>query len=66
MTIQINAFEQCFLVIPFIMMYKLVLTNESMNEILKCDRSNKRFLAVLSCAVQGGSNILVYGRNPKA
>ena len=43
MTIQINAFEQCFLVIPFMMMNKLVLTNESMNEILKCDHSNKRF-----------------------
>ena len=48
-------------VVLFIMLYKVVLTFESMDEILKCDHSNESYLAVLSCgsvyyAVQGGSN----------
>ena len=42
------------------MLYKVVLTFESVGEILKCDHSNESYLAVLShgavyCAVQGGS-----------
>ena len=45
----------------FIMLYKTVLTLESVDEILKCDHSNESYLAVLSCdavyyAVQDGSN----------
>ena len=45
----------------FIMLYKVVLTFESVDQILKCDHSNESDLAVLSCgavyyAVQGGSN----------
>ena len=45
----------------FILLYKAVLTFESVDEILKCDHSNKSYRAVLSCgavyyAVQGGSN----------
>ena len=48
-------------VVLFIMLYRVVLTFESMDEILKCDHSNESYLAVLSCgsvyyAVQGGSN----------
>jgi len=40
---------------------KVVLTSESVDEILKCDHSNESHWAVLSCgavyyAVQGGSN----------
>ena len=43
------------------MLYKVVLTFESVGEILKCDHSNGSYLVVLSCgavydAVQGGSN----------
>ena len=43
------------------MLYKVFLTFESVDEILKCDRSNERYLAIVSCgavsyAVQGGSN----------
>ena len=43
------------------MMYKVVLTFESMDEILKCDHANESYWAVLSCgavyyAVQRGSN----------
>ena len=61
MTIQIKAAEQYFLVVLFIMLYKVVLTFESVDEILKCDHSNESYSAVLSCgavyyAVQGGSN----------
>ena len=45
----------------FIMLFKVVLTFESVDETLKCDHSNKSYGAVLSCgavnyAVQGGSN----------
>ena len=48
----------------------LVLTFESVGEILKCDHSNESSSAVLSCgavyyAVQGGSNFLVRGWNPE-
>ena len=42
----------------FIMLYKVVLTLESVTEIIKCDHSNESYRAVLSCgavyyAVQG-------------
>ena len=36
-----KATEQYFLVMLFIMLYKVVLSFESMDEILKCDHSNK-------------------------
>ena len=50
-----------FLVVLFITLYKVALTSESVDEILKCDRLNESYQAVLSCgtvyyAVQGGSN----------
>ena len=56
-----KAIEQYFPVVLFIMLYKVVLTFESVDEILKCDHSNNSFLVVLSCgnvnhAVQGGSH----------
>ena len=47
MTIQIKAIEQYFLVILFIMLYKVVLSFESVDEILKCDHSNESYLSVL-------------------
>ena len=45
----------------FIMLYKGVLSFESVDEILKCDHSKESYWAVLSCgtvycAAQGGSN----------
>ena len=54
----------------FIMLYKVVLTFESVDEILKCDHSNESYWAVLTCgtvyyAVQSGSNFWVCGWNPK-
>ena len=42
-TIQIKANEQYFPVVLFIMLYKLLLTFESADEILKCDHSNESY-----------------------
>ena len=69
-TIQMKATEQHFPVVLFIMLCKVVLTFESVDEILKCDHLNESYWAVLSCdtvyyAVQGGSNFWVCGWNPK-
>ena len=60
-TIQMKATEQYFPVVMFIMLYQVVLTFESVDEILKRDHSNESYRAVLSCctvynAVPGGSN----------
>jgi len=60
-TIQMKATEQYFPVVLFIMLYKVVLTFESVDKILKCDHSNESYRAVLSSgavyyAVQGDSN----------
>ena len=43
MTIQMKATEQYFPVVLFIMLYKVVLTFESVDEILKCDHSNESY-----------------------
>ena len=48
-TIQMKATEQYFPVVLFIMLYEVILTFESVDEILKCDHSNESYLAVLSC-----------------
>jgi len=42
LTIQGTATEQYPPVVLFIMLYKVVLTFESVDEILKCDHSNKK------------------------
>ena len=65
-----KATEQYFSVVLFIMLYKVVLTFESVDEILNCDYSNESYRAILSCAVvyyavQGGLNFSVCGSNPK-
>ena len=41
--------EQYFPVVLFFMLYKVVLTFESVDEILKCDHWNESYWAVLSC-----------------
>ena len=41
MTIQMKAAELYFPVVLFIMLYQVVLTFESVDEILKCDHSNE-------------------------
>ena len=43
MTIQMNSIEQYFPEVLFIMLYKMVLNLESVDEILKCDHSNERY-----------------------
>ena len=65
-TIQMKATEQHFPVVLFIMLYKVVLTFESVDEILKCDHLNESYWAVLSrgtvyYAIQDGSNFWVHG-----
>ena len=47
-TIQMKATEQYFPVVLFIMLYKMVLTFESVDEILWCDHSNESSLPVLT------------------
>ena len=56
-----KAVERYFHVVPFIMLFKVVLTFKSVDETLVCDHSNESYWEVLSCgtvynAVQGGSN----------
>ena len=46
---QLKLTEYNLLVVLFIMLYKVVLTFESVDEILKCDRSNESYRAVRSC-----------------
>ena len=58
-----KAIEQYFPVVLFIMLYKMVLTFESVDEILKCDHSNESYWAALPIsavyyAVQGDSNLI--------
>ena len=43
MTIQMKATELYFPVVLFIMLYKVVLTFESVDEILKCNHSNESY-----------------------
>jgi len=42
-TVQIKATEHYFPVVLFIMLYKVVLTFASVDEILKCDHSNESY-----------------------
>jgi len=67
-TIQIKVTKQYFPVVLFIMLYKVILTFASVDEILKCDHANENYWAVLSCgtvdyAIQVHSNIWVRGWN---
>ena len=64
-----KATEQHFPVVLFITLYKVVLTFESVNKILKCGHSNESHWETLSSgavyyAVQGGSNFRVSRWNP--
>ena len=43
MTIEVKATEQYFPVVLFIMLYKVLLTFESVDEILKCDHSTESY-----------------------
>ena len=38
-----KAIEQYFLAVVFVMLYKVVLTFETVKEILRCDHLNKRY-----------------------
>ena len=43
MTIEMKATEQDFSVVLFIMLCKVVLTFESVNEMMKCDHSSESY-----------------------
>ena len=67
--IQMKATEQDFSVVLSIMLYKVVLTFEFVDEILKCEHSNEsywagRFCGTIYYALQGGSNFWVCEWNP--
>ena len=46
-----KATEQFFSFVLFIMLYKVGLTFESVDEILKCNHSNESYWAVLTCGI---------------
>ena len=48
-TIQMTAIKQYFPMVLFIVLYKTVLTFESVGEILECYHSSESYRAVLSC-----------------
>ena len=61
-----KATEQYFPLVLFIMLYRLVLTCQFADEILKCDHLNESYLEVLSFgsvyyAVRVGSHFSVCG-----
>ena len=65
-----KAIERYFPVVQLIMLYKVVLAFETVDEILKRDHSNESYWAVFSCgavyyAVQGAFNFGVCGWHPK-
>jgi len=65
-----KAIEQYFPVVLFGVLYKVILTFESVDEDLKWEHPNESLIwAVLSCdvvyyAVQGGSNYWFFAWNP--
>ena len=48
-TIQMKATQQFFPVVLFIMLYKVILTFESVDEILKCDHADEAILKPALC-----------------
>ena len=61
MTVTKPSSEQYFPVVLFIILYKVILTFESVDE-TKCDHSDESYWAVLSCGavyypVQGSSHV---------
>ena len=65
---QMKVTEQFFPMELFIMLYEVVLTFESVGEILNCDHLNESYWGDLPFdfyAVQGGSNFFVIGLNPR-
>ena len=51
MAIQMQASEQYFPLVLFVMLYRVVLTFESVAEILKCDQSYESHCDNFYCAV---------------
>ena len=67
---QVKSAEQYFRVVLFIVLYEIILTFGSVDDIIKCDHSNQSYWVVLSCgtgyyAVQAGSKFWVCIWNPE-
>ena len=65
MTIQMKATEKYFPVVLFIILYKVVLTFETVDEILKCDHSNESstwqyFPMLLFIRCQGHKKVYIF------
>jgi len=65
-----KATEQYFPVVLFILLYKVALTFQSVDEFLKCDHSDESYGAVLSCgavchAVRCACNFFICGSDLK-
>ena len=56
-----KATEQYFPVVMFIMLYKVVLTFDFVDEILTCDHSNESYRVVLSCGAVYYAVVLTCG-----
>jgi len=54
-----KATEQYFPVVLFIMLYKVVLTFESVDEILTFDHSSESYWEVLSCGAAGVRTVFI-------
>ena len=63
-TIQMKATEQYFPLVLFISLCKVVLTFDSVDEILKCDHSNESYWAAISCGTVYYVVNSVCGQNP--
>ena len=59
-TIQVKATEQYFLVVLVIMLYKVALTFESVNKILKCDPSKQLLSSTFLCPVLSCLSVMLY------
>ena len=66
---KVKAIEQYVSVVQSVILYKVVLTFEPVDEIIKCVHSNESYRAVRFCgavySIQGGSNFWVCGWNHK-
>ena len=61
---QMKATEHYFPLVPFILLCKVVLTFDSVDEILKCDHSNESYWAAISCGTVYYVVNSVCGQNP--
>ena len=59
-TIQMKASAEYFPVVFFILLCNTVLTDESVDKILKCDHSNQGYQAILSIGIVWRNRLIVF------